>query len=294
MTLTAQMDPNGKVIERKTYEFPAYEKTVGPKGSFSKEEYTAAINGRNVMERIIYSSDGLRVPALIYRPRATNGSLPVIVFNRGGYIRGDIAADVVTIFDRLASQGFIVIAPLYRGSDGSEGKDEVGGADLADLMNIVPLVRSIEQADGKNIFLYGESRGGMMVLQALRDGFPANAAATYGAFSDFDDLINGDSKVYLPLVRSLWSDYDARKQEIANRRSAIRWADKIGVPLLLMHGGADRSVDPIQTLKFAQRLQELRKPYELIVFEGDNHSLLRNQVQRDARTVAWFKRHIKK
>ena len=293
ITAPAQMRQDGQVVERKVYVFPDFEKTAGAKGAFSKQEYTAALNGPFVMERIIYESDGTKVSALVYRPRKASALLPISVFNRGGYIRGDIAPDVVPTFDRLSKDGFIIVAPLYRGSDGMAGKDEVGGADLADLMNIVPVIRSIVNADAENIFLYGESRGGMMVLQAIRDGFPAKAAATYGAFSDFDALVNADPKLYRPLVNSLWPDYEARKQEIAGRRSAISWAGQIVVPLLLMHGGADRSVDPVQTLRLAQKLQELRKPYELIVFAGDNHTLTQNNALRDARAAAWFKKHIK-
>jgi dipeptidyl aminopeptidase/acylaminoacyl peptidase len=161
-------------------------------------------------------------------------------------------------------------------------------------MNVVPVVRSLENADADNIFLYGESRGGMMVLQAVRDGFPANAAATYGAFSDFEALVKTDPKLYDPLIKVLWPDYEIKKRESADRRSAIKWADRLNVPLLLMQGGSDRSVDPMQTLKFAERLQELGKPYELIVFAGDNHTLTRHQAERDARAAAWFKAHIRK
>ena len=72
---------------------------------------------------------------------------------------------------------------MYRGSEGAPGRDEMGGADLADLMNIRAVIASLPYADATNTFLYGESRGGMMVLQALRDGFEARAAATVGAFT---------------------------------------------------------------------------------------------------------------
>ena len=60
-----------------------------------------------------------------------------------------------------------------------------------------------------------------------------------------------------------------------------------------MHGGADKSVDPVQTLALAGLLQKSGKSYELIIFNGDNHTLSRNQIDRDARAVAWFKKHIK-
>lgn len=40
----------------------------------------------------------------------------------------------------------------------------------------------------------------------------------------------------------------------------------------------------------AQKLQGLRKPYELIIYEGDDHGLSFNSADGDKRTIAWFKR----
>ena len=96
---------------------------------------------------------------------------------------------------RLADAGFVVVAPMYRGSEGAPGRDEMGGADLADLMNIRAVIASLPYADATNTFLYGESRGGMMVLQALRDGFEARAAATIGTFTDLDAYLKEDPQV---------------------------------------------------------------------------------------------------
>ena len=84
---------------------------------------------------------------------------------------------------------FVVVAPLYRGSLGAEGKDELGGGDLLDLMNVTKLLAHLPYADTRNVFLYGESRGGVMTFMAIRDGFPANAAATFGAFTDMDAYV---------------------------------------------------------------------------------------------------------
>lgn len=293
-SICAQGDANGAILEQKKYSFPQFEKLSIKNPPFTKLEYDAAKSGEFQTERIAYLSDGLKVAAYLYRPKERNGRLPIIVFNRGGYTRGNIAPELVVIFHRLAQHGFAVVAPLYRGSDGGEGKDEVGGDDLADLMNVVPLIKSFDFADGQNIFLYGESRGGMMVFQAIRDKFPANAAATYGAFSNFSDLVAANERQYLPLLHMIWADYDSRKAEVAQRRSVISWVKNISIPVLLMHGGADRSVNPMQTLRLAQLLEEQGKPYELLIYEGDNHSIIRNQSDRDERAAAWFMKHLKK
>ena len=293
-TTVSQTSDSGKLISRAAYRKAPFEAVKGLEKLFNKAEYETALNDeRFQMESVKYLSDGITVSALLYGPKKPATKLPVIIFNRGGYIRGDIGHELLPMFHRFAAEGFIVIAPMYRASDGAAGKDEVGGEELHDLMNVVPLLSSIGDADTSNLFLYGESRGGMMVFQAIRDGFPANAAATFGGFTDFGALVAADPKLYDPLIKAIWTDFDAKKEEISKRRSAMAWPEKINIPIFLMHGGDDRSVDPQQTLSFAQSLQELKKPYELHIYHGDGHTLSKNQKDRDARAAAWFKTYIK-
>jgi dipeptidyl aminopeptidase/acylaminoacyl peptidase len=66
------------------------------------------------------------------------------------------------------------------------------------------------------------------------------------------------------------------------------------VPLLIMHGGADKGVDPDQSLTLAQKLQKHRTTYELIIYAEDGHVLRNNQQDRDRRAVAWFRRFLKR
>ena len=292
--IIAQNADDGKILAREKYQFAPFEKVQGLEKIYSKKEYEEAVNDSAFeMERLIYSSDGLSVVGYLYKPKNTeNKKYPAIIFNRGGYIRGNIGYELAPFFRRLALEGFVVIAPLYRASDGADGKDEVGGGDVKDLMNLLPLAKSLDFIETKNLFLYGESRGGMMTFQAVRNNFPANAAATFGAFTDFEALITASPKLYQPLIKAIWTDFEARKDEIIKTRSALQWADKINVPLLLMHGGSDQSVDPLQTLNFAQTLQKLGKSYELMIYNGDNHILSKNQKDRDAKAIAWFKKHL--
>jgi dipeptidyl aminopeptidase/acylaminoacyl peptidase len=240
-------------------------------------------------------SDGLKVTAYLYQPaRAGGRKFPAIVFNRGSVIRGDIAPELISFFHRLASEGFVILAPMYRQSDGGEGRDEVGGADVNDLMNVVPLAQSLGFIDMNNLFLYGESRGGMMTYQAIRKDFPVNAAAVFGAFTDMEALIKYRPEVYQPkTLKQIWPDFDTRKDGIIKSRSAVWWPETLDVPLLIMHGGADWSVNPSQSLTIAQKLQDLGKTYELIIYAGDGHILSRNQEDRDRRAIGWFRRHMK-
>jgi len=291
---------DGVVTERKAYTFPSYDKAVETTDVeiyAQKADYEKAVGDVNFeFEKLKYMSDGLKVTAYLYKPKRTEGkSFPTIIFNRGSTVRGDIAPELITFFHRLALEGFVVIAPMLRQSDGGEGRDEVGGADLDDLLNIFPLAKSHAFVDMNNLFMYGESRGGMMTYLALRKEVPVNAAAVFGALTSLQELADAHPKEYSPaFFKMLWPDYETRKAELFEARSAIRWADQLNTPLLIMHGGADKGVDPAQSLNMAQRLQKLGKLYELIVYAEDGHRLAHNQEDRDRRATGWFKRFIKK
>ena len=81
------------------------------------------------------------------RPCRRKTRLPVVVFNRGSYVRGDFSPEVLMPGNRLARQGYLVIAPMLRGSGGAQGRDEMGGADLQDVFNLVPVIKEIPYAD---------------------------------------------------------------------------------------------------------------------------------------------------
>jgi dipeptidyl aminopeptidase/acylaminoacyl peptidase len=287
-------DEDGAILERKTYVFPAFENAKGMAKRYPKEVYDRAINDpKFIMEKLTYSSQKLKVIAYLYKPKDLQGQkYPAIIYNRGSYIRGDIGYELAPFLHRLAREGFVIVVPMYRGSDGSGGRDEMGGDDVNDLLNVLPLAKSLGFVDINNLFMYGESRGGMMTLQAIKYGFPLKAAATFGAFTDLDALMKQDPALYEPLKKMIWPDFDARREEILEKRSVIRWADKINVPLLIMHGGNDQDVSPVQALNFAQELQRLGKSYELLIYAGDNHVLSQHQEDRDQRAIGWFKKHL--
>lgn len=133
-----------------------------------------------------------------------------------------------------------------------------------------------------------------MTYMAIRKKFPIKAAAVIGAFTDLQQLVDAHPGDYSPsFFTKLWPDYETRKSELFQARSAIHWVDELNVPLLIMHGGADWSVNPQHSLNLAQQLQKLGRVYELIVYAEDGHVLAHNQLDRDQRATSWFKRFIK-
>ncbi|MBN8729493.1 MAG: prolyl oligopeptidase family serine peptidase [Acidobacteria bacterium] len=278
------------IVERMPIDLPAFEATPPIARYATASEYAEAKADPNFLyERLLYRSNGVVVSGYLYGPKQLSGKLPAIVFSRGSLIVHNQAPLLVTMMRRLARQGFVVFAPMFRGSDGTAGHDELGGADLADLRNAIEVVNSLPSVNAGEVFLYGESRGGMMTYFALRDGFPVRAAAVYGATTDLEETLNlqdPDRK----LARFLWPDYDAEREGIHESRSALRWPEKIRTPILILHGGDD-SLSPRQSLRLAEALTVHRRPYSLVIFAHDDHVLTRNRHKRDQLAVEWFQQH---
>lgn len=291
--LLLQATPDGQIIESRPVELPGVAQAAGIRPYATPSEYEAARSDSSIQTlRIVYSSSGLPVVAYAFVPRDHPRPLPAVIFNRGGYVQPEIAHQMAPMAQRLVHAGFVVIAPMLRGSAGAPGKDEMGGADLDDLLAVQPLVARLPYVDADNLFLYGESRGGVMSLMASRRGFRARAIATVGAFTSLEKLMADRPDIYAPVIPVIWPLWAQQRERIVESRSALAWPAQIAAPVLLMHGGADTDVNPSQTLALASALQALGKPYELRVFADDNHVLTAHRVERDRMAVEWFTRFL--
>lgn len=105
---------------------------------------------------ITYLSDGLKIESYAAIPKA-KGKYPVIIYNRGGnrdfyalqLFDGKSKYPVAFNFSKLANEGYIVIGCNYRGGGKSEGKDEIGGKDVNDVINLIDVVKEIPEAEKK-------------------------------------------------------------------------------------------------------------------------------------------------
>jgi dipeptidyl aminopeptidase/acylaminoacyl peptidase len=120
---------------------------------------------------------------------------------------------------------------------------------------------------------------------------PLRAAATVGAFTDLEAVMTADERSR-KAATAIWPDFELRRDEIVRTRSARHWAAELRVPLLILHGGLDRTVSAGQSLDLAQRLQALGRPYELHVFRRGSHTLGEMSGTRDSLVVAWFRAHL--
>lgn len=287
---------DGTVVAQTACAFGPYDETSAfTRRYYSREAYTAAARSTTVdCLRIQYISHGLRVVGYIVKPRNTGDTRhPVIVYNRGGFRDiGKIDTWNLLDFYGFASQGFVVLASQYRGNDGGEGVDEVGGADIDDVMSLSQMAAQLPYTNPGNVFLYGLSRGGMMSFLVLQRGFPARAAAVVGAVFDAEAFAQRSPKVTAS-VMARNPEYPTKGAALLRELSAMNWPEHISAPLLILHGANDQEVPATEAMIFATKLAQLGKRYAVIVYADDVHEVAKNRHDRDARIGTWFKQHLR-
>ncbi len=245
------------------------------------------------MNRMVYLSDGLKITGMLIKPRE-KGLYPCIIYNRGGNRDfGKLSITDALNLGQLAIQGYVVIAGNYRGGGGSEGRDEYGGRDINDVLNLIEVLEEIEGADIDRIGMYGWSRGGMMTYMALTKTSRIKAAVVGAAPSDLTKIERSslESNIYSRLIPNYW---DNREEEL-KKRSAIFWVDKFpkNVPILLVHGNSDWRGKTEHALNLALEFDRHRIPYRLKIYEGADHGITEHRSDLNSEIYNWFYRFLK-
>jgi dipeptidyl aminopeptidase/acylaminoacyl peptidase len=250
-----------------------------------------------VVEKMTYISDGLKVNGYLAYP-AEEGKYPCIIWNRGGAgNRGAIDPfNAQGIYGQLASWGYCVFASQYRGNAGSEGKDEFGGSDVNDVLNLIPLAEEVEFADAKIWGIEGWSRGGMMTYLALTRTDQFRAAVITGGIANL--RCNADESRFMRNLYKLGlGEYNTDEFKFkCESRSIINFPDKLNksTPLLMIHGTADNRVLPHDSLDLALKLIEFDHHFRLVMLENGDHFLKRHRKEVDKMRKEWYKKHLNK
>jgi dipeptidyl aminopeptidase/acylaminoacyl peptidase len=264
-------DSNGKIVKQKQL-------NIKSKFSNTTECY-----------KIKYLSEGLKVVGFIVRPKAEKTNFPIIIFNRGGNREyGKIEKKLLQYFSFFSSRDYVVLASQYRGNDGGQGREEFGGSDVNDVMNLIPLAKSLPFADSNKIVMLGVSRGGMMTYLAIKHGADIKAAAVVGGVTDL--FMGADEREEM---KRLFKELIGTKREEWEKRSACYWPEKINVPVLILHGEADSRVNVKQAQKLSKKLAEAGKLHKLVVFPEGNHGLGPPHAKRKNRMILdWFETYL--
>lgn len=225
---------------------------------------------------ITYLFDGLKVNGYLSVPKKS-GKYPSVIFNRGGNRELGAITDnyLIRYLGQIASWGYVAVASQYRGNMGSEGKEEFGGKEVNDIINLLPLLSTVNKADTSRIGMWGHSRGGMMTYLSLTKTCRIKAAIVSSGIAD--GFMNTSKRPDMDSVfAELALGYTQNRDSVLRSRSAVYFADKIcsTTPLLLFTGSADWRVSPDEQLEMVHKLYELKHPLRFVFFEGGQHSLI--------------------
>lgn len=250
--------------------------------------------------------DGLKIPAYLTLPaaRADGKKPPLIVLPHGGPASRDTwGFDWMVQF--LASRGYAVLQPQFRGSSGFgddfelAGYGEWGGKMQTDLLDGVKASAGYG-VDSARACIVGLSYGGYAAMSgAVFHPETYRCAVSVSGVSDLPLWIGATRRAYgeessaLAYWRSAIGDPRVSGQAMMDA-SPVRRLGAGSSPILLMHGELDTTVPLEQSRTMERRLKELGQPTPLVILEGDDHYLSksRSRLKFLAETEAFLGKHL--
>jgi dipeptidyl aminopeptidase/acylaminoacyl peptidase len=232
---------------------------------------------------MIPASDGVQVPARIYRP-ADMGAQPngagVLFVHGAGYLHNvhnywSTYAREYMFNHYLASKGYVVLDIDYRGSAGY-GRDwrtavyrHMGGRDLQDHVDGSKYLQKEFGISPERVGLYGGSYGGFITLMALFTEPKFFGAG--GALRSVTDWAHYNHGYTARILNSPDADSLSYRQS-----SPIYFAQGLEDPLLMAHGMVDTNVHFQDIVRLTQRLIELGKTgWELGLYPVEDQGFTR-------------------
>jgi dipeptidyl aminopeptidase/acylaminoacyl peptidase len=219
----------------------------------------------------IKSFDGLAIPTFVIESRETPRPGPTVIYVHGGPW-WEVPDMWNTMIASLAASGYHVVAPNFRGSTGY-GEDfrrldigDPGGGDLQDIVYVAKWAR--ESGLASKIAIYGYSYGGFMSVWAtVREPDVWDAAVAGASVPDWEEMYELGDSLFKQFALLLFNG----KREMWRERSAIYYAERLKAPICLIQPQNDTRTPLRPVLRYAQRLLELGKRFELHVIPDMGH-----------------------
>ena len=252
------------------------------------------------------AADGLEIPAYLTLPAGREAkNLPLIVLPHGGPQAHDDGS-----FDwwsqALSSRGYAVLQPNFRGSDGygekfvEAGFGEWGRKMQTDVSDGVRHLAKEGLIDPKRVCIMGASYGGYAALAgAAIDTGVYRCAVAVAPVSDLPAMLSEEAESAggrrNPTIR-YWTRFmgsqnfrDPKLVEI----SPARRADRVTIPVMLIHGKDDTVVPYNQSTLMQRALQRAGKPVELVTLAAEDHWLSRGstRLQMLSEAVRFVEKH---
>lgn len=259
--------------------------------------------------KVTYAArDGLKIPTLITIPRNKADAiknLPAVIYPHGGPASYDtIGFDYQA--QAFAAQGYLVIQPQFRGSDGfgvahyKAGHGQWGKKMQDDLTDAVQFFTSKGLVDPKRICIVGASYGGYAALAG--GAFTPDlykCVVSINGIGNLNDMLAWDKSQYgnksevADYMTMQFSNGKVDKKEL-EKMSPEHSANQFTAPVLLIHSTNDKRVPFKQSEQMLKALKKQNKSAELIELEGDNHHLLEASTRTQAleATVKFVRQHL--
>ena len=272
-------------------------------------EYTLAAS-----EEIFYTSfDGRQIEGLLTLPpnMEAGKKYPAIVFPHGG---PTYRMPERWRRDRplLASKGYVVLEPNFRGSKGfgmdfeDLNHNEWGIGDTQDCFYAADYLKQRDDVDGERIAVFGGSYGGYLALtSASQNDLPENVSPVDGKprfrcaidlFGDGDLITSwamGDRLGRIDLERNMGLPSRTANRRFYEAGSAVFVAKNIQIPLLILHGEKDIRVHAQQSEELVEALKREGKTFEYKTYPDEGHGFIRranmiDSYSRILRFLDWY------
>jgi dipeptidyl aminopeptidase/acylaminoacyl peptidase len=248
------------------------------------------------------SFDGTLVSAILTLPAnlKRDGSNPAILVPHGGP-----AGQAEDAFNRtataLASRGYVVLTPNFRGSTGygrafqMANIKDLGGGDLKDMLAAKDFLVATGYVDPKKVGMTGGSYGGFMTLMALGKAPDTFAAAVqmYGII-DWVVMEKTSEAALQQYIHSLLGD-PVKDKAAYLASSPMTYIQAVKTPLLSLQGENDVRVPRDQTRQVNDILKAKGNVVETVYYPAEGHGFQKRENQSDVlrRTIAWFDHYLK-
>jgi dipeptidyl aminopeptidase/acylaminoacyl peptidase len=230
---------------------------------------------------------GVVVPALLYQPPGKRTAGPAIVYVHGGpNWLAQITWDPVV--QAMISRGWTVLAPNYRGSTGYgrswqlANRFDLGGCDTRDVAAGADYLVGRNLADPQAIAVTGRSWGGYLTMTCLT-GYPdrwAGGSAVVPFLNFFTAHANSREDLQHWDLENMGDPVE--EYERYRERSPYFFLDHVQAPVQLIAGAHDVRCPASESVQACDRLRELGRPCELVLYADEGHGFLRQENRLDA------------
>jgi len=236
------------------------------------------------------------ITAYTFMPRkyASSSKLPLLVYAHGG-VHSNFESGAVHMIREMVEQGYVVIAPDYRGSTGY-GREfwrliDYGGLEVEDVFAGKQfMLENYANIDPARVGIVGWSHGGLITLMNIFD-HPKDFKVAYAGVpvSDLIARMGYKSQGYRELFSAQYHIGKTADENVNEyRKRSPAWnAEKLQTPLLIHTNTNDEDVNVLEVEHLIGALKAAGKQFEYKIYQnapgGHYFNRLDTKLAKDSR-----------